>query len=149
MADYPPVSFYFKVDFNLGDERDLRFQEVSGLSAEITLESLNEGGENRFVHRLPAGSKYPNLVLKRGLVTQSKLLTWVHEAIDNMSFTPTDVLVSLMLTDKEPLITWQVFKAYPVKWSVSGFKSTDNTVAIESMELAYQYFLKIGAQGAR
>ena len=30
-----------------------------------------EGGENRFVHRLPKPVKHPNLVLKRGLATTS------------------------------------------------------------------------------
>ena len=32
----------------------------------MEIETVVEGGENRFVHRLPKPVKHPNLVLKRG-----------------------------------------------------------------------------------
>ena len=72
---YPPVGFHFRVVFEgpFGDA-DMRFQNVSGLSAEIGTETLEEGGENRFSHRLPTTPKYPNLVLKRGMLIGSGLL---------------------------------------------------------------------------
>ena len=58
-----PVVFHFKVEFGTGSEdQDTRFQEVTGLGGEITTEEYREGGENRFVHRLPTGAKYGNLV---------------------------------------------------------------------------------------
>ena len=73
MAGYPPVGFHFRVEFGLdgAGDQDSRFQEVGGLSAELGTEELQEGGENRFVHRLPTLPKYGNLVLKRGLLTDS------------------------------------------------------------------------------
>ncbi len=48
---------------------DAAFQEVGGLEAEIEVETVVEGGENRFVHRLPKPVKHPNLSLKRGLAS--------------------------------------------------------------------------------
>ena len=73
MASYiPPCGFYFRVEFvgidGMEDDKEQRFQEVSGLSFEVETEELKEGGENRFVYKLPKRTKYPNLVLKRGLL---------------------------------------------------------------------------------
>lgn len=69
-AYYPPVGFHFLVEFEgLGTEsKDHQFQSVSGLSVDIETEEIAEGGENRFKHKFPVKTKYPNLVLKRGLL---------------------------------------------------------------------------------
>ena len=82
---YPPVGFHFRVEFILDGtvESDTRFQEVSGLSAELGTEEVVEGGENRFSHRLPTRAKYSNLTLKRGLLTESGLIDWCRNAIEN------------------------------------------------------------------
>jgi hypothetical protein len=48
-----PRSFHFKVEFlDVGGvvENDIRFQDVSGLTAEMGIEEIQEGGENRFSH---------------------------------------------------------------------------------------------------
>jgi hypothetical protein len=37
------------------------------------------------------------------------------------------------------LRAWQFNDAYPVKWSVEGFSSTKNDVAIEQIAFAYTY----------
>ncbi|HEX6181118.1 MAG TPA: phage tail protein, partial [Chitinophagaceae bacterium] len=68
MSYYPLVGFHFKVEFSgVGNsDNDTRFQEVSGLTAEIGTEELQVGGENRFSYRLPTRARFGNLVLKRG-----------------------------------------------------------------------------------
>src|SRR5437762_6521961 len=76
-----PVSFHFSVDFSKYD--DIRFQEVGGLTAEMGVEDLAAGGENRFTYRLPTRAKYNNLVLKRGMIKDSKLIDWFKNAIEN------------------------------------------------------------------
>jgi len=40
----------------------------------------------------------------------------------------------------QPVAVWNVVQAYPLKWSMSDLKSSENAVVVESMELAYQYF---------
>ena len=49
---YPPVGFHFRVEFDLpgAGDSDMRFREVSGLSAELEEETYNEGGEQYEVH---------------------------------------------------------------------------------------------------
>lgn len=139
---YPPLSFYFKVEFpNISkNTNDSSFQTVSGLSVEFDVDSIKEGGVNNFEHKLPTRSKSPDLVLKRGLLTNSEVIKWCRDAFENMIFQPTDVLVKLLNEKGEPLRTWNIIHAWPRKWTVSDFNSTDNAVVVETLELNYHYF---------
>ena len=146
---YPPAGFYFKVEFvsvsGANSDTEQRFQEVSGLSVEVETEEVREGGENRFVYKFPKGAKYPNLVLKRGLLKGTALLDWFKSAMYSyftvpLIFQPSDILITLLDDSGQPYAIWNVVQAYPLKWSTSDFKSTDNSVVVETIELAYQYF---------
>jgi phage tail-like protein len=147
---YPPACFHFKVELNGVDGADSdaeqRFQEVSGLSVEVETETLHEGGENRFEYKLPKRAKYPNLILKRGLLKGSAFLDWFKSAMNTYfivvvyDFKPADITITLLDEADEPVAVWNVVQAYPLKWSMSDLRSTENAVVVESMELAYQYF---------
>jgi phage tail-like protein len=136
-----PVSFYFKLSFN-GD--DAAFQEVSGISKEMSVEEVACGGENRFKYRLPTASTSQNLILKRALLREgSKLIAWCASTIDNgliKKIEPQDVSVSLLDASGTVKVMWTFYKAYPVKYAVSDLKSQENGLVIESIELAYTYF---------
>ena len=143
---YPPVGFHFRVEFTLDgmQDGDVRFQEVSGLSAELGIEEVVEGGGNRFPHRLPTRAKYSNLILKRGLLTDSRLIDWCSDAIENFDFEPTTVNVTLLNENHEPVAeSYSFVRAWPVKWAVSDFKAQENSIVVETLELAYNYFSRI------
>lgn len=138
-----PRVYHFKVEFlDVGGviDNDVRFQDVTGLSAEMGIEEIVEGGENRFTHRLPVRAKYSNLILKRAMLTDSGLIKWFRDAIENFEFSPSTVLVKLLDQDHEPIVTWNFINAWPVKWTISDLKATENAIAVETIELAYQYF---------
>jgi len=136
---YPPLGFHFKVEFaDLSGE--YQFQSVSGLNVELETEQIAEGGENRFKHKLPVSTRYPNLVLKRGIRVDSALTKWCRDALENFDIKPTNITISLLNEKHEPLMTWNVVHAYPLKWSVSEFNAEKSQLAIESIELAYNYF---------
>ncbi len=138
-----PVGFFFRVEVaGIQTSDDVRFQEVSGLSAEIGVEEIEEGGQNGFVHRLPKRAKYGNLVLKRGLFSDSELASWCRDAIEHFEFETRDITVSLLDEDGGTLASWHFLHAWPVKWSISDFKAQDNALVIESLELAYRRFRK-------
>ncbi|NTW50995.1 MAG: phage tail protein [Chlorobiaceae bacterium] len=140
---FPPVGFHFRVVFTgIGsDDIDSRFQSVSGLSMELETESRKEGGENRYEHVLPVRAKYPVLVLKRGLVNDSELLTsWCNDAFQSLTIKPVDLTISLLNANHEPLMTWSVKHVWPRKWSHSDLNAEQNVLAIETFELQYQYF---------
>ncbi|MFA5326299.1 MAG: phage tail protein [Prolixibacteraceae bacterium] len=138
---YPPVGFHFKVEFvNLGNNNDQRFQSVTGLNVEYDTESFKEGGENRFEHKLPVRTKYPDLSLKRGMLTDSAVIDWCIDALQNRSFSPVQVNVTLLNEKHDPITTWQFFNVWPKKWSVSDFNAQENSVVIETLDLCYNYF---------
>jgi phage tail-like protein len=148
---YPPGAFYFSVQV-LGSATplalltgvDASFQEVSGITAEFGVEEVAEGGENRFVHHLPRQAKYPNLSLKRGIVTRSSLLAeWAGQTIGSRLSLPIitqNILVMLLGESGLPLIAWAFVNAYPVKWDVAALDSQDNKILTETLELSYNYF---------
>ncbi len=148
---YPPVGFHFRVEFGFlsPSGNDTRFQEVSGISQELAMEEVTEGGENRFVHRLPTRAKYGNLILKRGLLIDSQLIDWIVHAFEGIEsdpgrFEPTTVNVSLLNENHEPLgDTYRFAKAWPVKWAVSDFKAQESGLVVETLELTYNYFTRV------
>lgn len=141
---YPPVGFHFKVEIEgLSGDSEMRFSEVSGLSVELNTEDFAEGGENRFVQKYPTRAKYPDLVLKRGLLVGSAVQSWIHKCVDKYTVTPKTIFVKLLNEEHQPLLTWRLVGAYPTKWSAGDFNATNNTVVIETLQFYYQYFTLI------
>ncbi|POY37294.1 glycerol acyltransferase [Solitalea longa] len=141
MSTYPPVGFHFIVSFMLIDQgADSRFQEVSGLDAEIEMESFVEGGQNRFTWQVPKRARYSDITLKRGMFTNTLLILWFRNALENFVFEPINLTISLLNEEHAPLQTWFVVNAIPKKWSISGFNAQENSIVVESVTLSYQYF---------
>jgi phage tail-like protein len=140
---YPPTGFYFQVNIDeVQGKNEGSFQEVSGLNIKLGKEDIKEGGENRYVHRLPLRPQFENLVLKRGMVTGSGLLQWVEDTAQ-FAFSPKNVTVILMDAESTPLVSWQFNNAYPVTYQVSPFKSQEGALVLETVELCYDYFKRI------
>ncbi|GGB79230.1 hypothetical protein GCM10007424_19240 [Flavobacterium suaedae] len=139
--DYP-VGFYFELSFK---GEDAAFQEVSGISKELTTEEVACGGENRFKYRLPTATVSQNLVLKRALIPGgTQLIDWCASCLDEglaTSIETHDVSVSLLSADGSVCAMWTFYSAYPVKYSISDLKSQESELVIESLELAYTYFI--------
>jgi len=139
---YPPVGFHFKVDV-LGlaaNANDVRFTDVNGLAMELGTEEVAEGGENRFIQKFPTRAKYPELVLKRGLLTDSEITKWIQQCIEDQNIDVKNVDIKLLNSEHQPLMTWHVYNAYPTKWLVSDFNATGNAVVVETLQFYYQYF---------
>ena len=88
----------------------------------------------------PARTKYPELVLKRGLLTSSEVLGWIRQCVDELRIEPKNIDVKLLNEEHQPLLTWHVVKAYPTKWAVSDLNATGNAVVVETLQFFYQYF---------
>lgn len=141
---YPLPAFYFKVVFaSLGGNTDTSFQEVRGLTAEMETEEVVDGGENRYVLRLPKQCKQPQLELKRGITkSSSPLMTWCKKVLSSglaSPITPTLITVMLLNENGDPVCSWSIAGAYPVKWEIDEFSSTKNDVAIETITMSYTY----------
>lgn len=144
-SDYPPVSFHFSVSFiGLMALTDYKFQEVDGIGAEISVEEIKEGGENRFSYQVPIRSKFNTIELKRGLVPAGSLLAkWCTDTLtDGFSekIVPMTLLVSLLDESAIPIMAWKINNAWPIGWNVSKLNAQENTIAIESIKLSCTHF---------
>jgi len=143
----PPVAFHFLVTFYVGgvveNPIDIRFQRVSGISADISPETYEEGGQNLFSHRFPNRVSYGNLILERGLMIGSPLAMEFKAALNTFTFLPGNVQVFLLDGNSDPVASWMFLKTYPVRWSISDLNATSNEVVIETMELAYTHFFPV------
>ena len=145
IGEYPPVAFYFKLSFGgVGSLLDASFKEVSGISMEMDTEEITEGGNNRYKHRVPTSTKYPNLVLKRGYVPiASTLISWCEDTFGgglSTTIKTKTIMVSLLNEYGLPLKSWNFVNAWPVKWSASDLNSMNNEILIETLEFSYSYF---------
>lgn len=144
------LGFRFGVYFFMGgivpNPLDTRFQKVSGLSAELSTKTVEEGGQNLYSHRLPEKISYGNLVLERGMVVGSPLSIEFDTAFSLFKFLPSNVLVTLYneynrsdptKSTIAPVASWMFMDAYPVKWSVSDLDATEKSLMIDTLELAY------------
>lgn len=141
MSEYfPAVAYTFIV--KIGGSKS-SFQEVSGLDIETEVEPIKEGGENNFVHQVPGRTKFGNLVLKRGMMYKdSSMFSWIMNTLQGdleNRISTKDILVELLDPGNpdRTLVSWNIKRAYPVKWSFSGMNSMDSSVFIETIEFAY------------
>lgn len=145
--DYPPAAFAFKVVFAaMGDMSDTSFQDVSGIKATIETETYKELGENGFEYQLPKPATYTNLVLKRGITSMtSPLVLWCKSVFENefSAFEPMEIVVYLIDENKIPKRAWGFSNAFPVSWEVEAFNSSKNEVAIEKIELSYNFLTRV------
>ncbi len=114
------------------------FSEVSGLQAEIETQDYREGGVNEYIHKFAGPTKYPsNLILKKGVTDDKELWSWYCDVM-NGKITRKSVSVLLMNTSGEEKRRWNLYNAYPVKWSGPDLKAAASEVAVEVLELAHE-----------
>jgi phage tail-like protein len=71
------------------------------------------------------------------------LTDWCKETMENFNFETRSLTIDLLNEAHEPLMTWNVVNAIPVKWAIDAFNSSESKIAIETLEFSYQYFTRI------
>ena len=133
---YPLPVFHFRVNWG---GTQIGFSEVSGLSIEVQAIEYRDGASPQYsVVKMPGIPKYSNITLKRGVVAaDNEFYTWLNTTKLN-TVERRDLTISLLNEEHDPVMTWKVNNAFPVKVEGPGLKSTGNEVAIETLELAHE-----------
>nr|WP_321236390.1 phage tail protein [uncultured Psychroserpens sp.] len=142
MADYPLPKFHFKVEWGEGgntDEQDLRFTEVSGLDVEVEMIEYRDGNSPEYSKvKMPGMIKYSNVTLKRGMFQGlGSYGDWYNTIVLNKVERRT-VTIKLLNEEHQPVVTWRLNNAWPVKIQSTDLKGDGNEVAIETMEIAHE-----------
>jgi phage tail-like protein len=140
----PP--FVGRFTFEVGNRQIGAFTEVSGLSVQIDVEELAEGGQNHYTHRLLGRMKWPNLVLKRGVTNTDALFEWLMEfSGDGLTRSgnrvrPQTGKVSVLSPAGTPVRTWSFDGAKPVRWSGPRLAASSRELAVEELEVCHYGF---------
>lgn len=136
MADYPLPAFHFQVDWG---GTNLGFAEVGGLTIEIQAIEYRDGLSPIYSpQKMPGIPKLSNITLKRGIVPKdNEFFDWLNTTQLN-KVERRDITISLLNESHEPVMSWKVTNAFPVKVEGPALKSTGNDVAIETIELAHE-----------
>jgi phage tail-like protein len=135
-STYPLPVFHFIV--NWGGTK-VGFSEVSGLNIESQVIEYRDGVSPEYSSRkMPGLRKYANITLKRGIMSgDNEFYQWLNTTKLN-TVERRDLIISLLNENHEPVMSWKVVNAFPVKVEGPGLKATGNEVAVESIELAHE-----------
>lgn len=134
--EYPIPKFHFQVEW--GGSK-IGFTEVSGLDVEREVIEYRDGASKEFSKlKMPGLTKYSNITLKRGSFSKDNDFYnwWISNKLETVD--RRDITISLLNEEHEPVITWKVKNAWPTKIQPTDLKSDDNSVAIETMEMAHE-----------
>jgi len=151
-TNYPLGKFRFKVGRqknNLESEETVGFTEVSGLSYEIEVAEYRTGLDRGFSKvKIPGLRKFGNVTLKKGVIqgaskANSDFYTWISDgnapfSVKTRTDYRRDIVIVLMDEANEPMVTWTLFQAFPIKVAFTDMKADANEVAIETLELAIE-----------
>ena len=129
--------FHFSVEWAPGTR--IGFTEVTGLTMESDVIEYREGSSPEFHKtKMPGMQKLSNITLKRGTFQGDIEFNEWMETISMNTVQRRDVTIKLLNEQHQPVITWQVKNAWPVKVQSSDLKADGNEVAIETMEIAHE-----------
>lgn len=143
-------TFNFEVTLNRTGTRELLgdggFQEVTGLELEMDVKELMEGGRNDGVIRRVGRAKFPNLVLKRGMLhpaegkVSSELWGWLQGIVEGRRpVARYDGVIDVLSADGQDVVaTWTFERGLPAKLTGPQLNAKTGEVAIEELTLAHE-----------
>ncbi len=140
MADstinYPMPKFHFQVEW-AGDK--IGFTEVSGLDISNEVIEYREGSSSAYTKiKQPGQRKFSNITMKRGIFKgNNKFYDWFN-TISMNTVERRDLTLSLLDEKSNPVVTWTIMRAWPVKITSTDLKADGNDVAIETLEIAHE-----------
>lgn len=137
---YPLPKFHFQVNWGEGQ---LSFTEVSGLDFETEVIEYRSGDSPNYNKtKQPGLNKYSNVTMKKGIFLgdydfYNKWLKTFYFQEQNTQYRTT-VIIQLLNEQHQPVITWNLLKAWPTKITSTDLKADANEVAIETMEWVHE-----------
>jgi len=116
-----------------------RFQEVGGLDASVEVIEYREGGDILNARKLPGQTKHSNLTLKRGYTDDAQIWNWYEDVMTGRTerFRKNLSVIQLDMAGQEKF-RWNLFQAFPVKYTAPSFSAKGNELSIETLEVAYE-----------
>jgi phage tail-like protein len=113
------------------------FSECTGLEMALEVHEYNQGGGNDGTLKFPTRVKPSNLVLKRGITTDSTLWDWFYSFVQGFG-KRRDGTIAVHDAQQNELRVWGFRRGIPTKYSGPQFNAGQSTVAIETLEISHE-----------
>jgi phage tail-like protein len=123
------------------------FSECTGLEMAMQPDEYKEGGHNSAVLRFPNRVTWSNITLKKGAGLGTALWDW-HYGFVIGAGSRRDGVITLLDAARAPVSVWHFRRGLPVKYSAPQLNATQNTAAIETIEIAHEGILMVPGFGA-
>ncbi len=137
---YPYGKFRYRVEIDGLDAGG--FSEVTGFDASIDVMEYREGDMVQTPYKIPGLKKYGNITLKKGLTDSLVMYEWLITGVDGPVDRKTITITSLDESE-QPVASWQVINAWPIKYTAPDFNATSSEVAIETVEIAHEGMTRV------
>jgi phage tail-like protein len=147
----PFTAFRFAVAISVpgtsGTLCNASFAECDGLEMTMDVKTIREGGNNAAQVRLYGAVNYGTLTLKRGMTDNFDLWTWFESLYQlNKPVTRGDVTVTVLAADGvTENVAFFLERCLPVKLKAPPLNAKDGIVAIEELQLAYEWLSRVAA----
>lgn len=134
--NYPIPKFHFSVDWG---GTNIGFSEISGLNVENKLIEYRDGVSPEYSKiKMPGMREFSNITMKRGVFKgDNEFYNWLN-TISLNSVERRDITISLLNELHEPVVTWKIKNAFPVKVQSTDLKADGGEVAIEQLDVAHE-----------
>lgn len=113
------------------------FAEASGLEVDIQPIEYRNGAEDITMRKIPGLKKFPNIVLKRGILGDVALWNWIQQAMDG-KVQRTEGSVVLLDENKQEVMRWNFKRGWPCKWTGPGLNAKNNEIGMETLEICHE-----------
>ncbi|PPK88076.1 phage tail-like protein [Neolewinella xylanilytica] len=135
---WPVPKFHFQVTIDGLDEQ-VSFQEVSGLDTEYDMMEYRSGDSIDFsTIKMPGLRKSSDVTLKKGMFLSDTSLFDYFMKVKMNTIIRSTVTISLLNEEHDPLFTWTLKNAWPMKVSGTDLNAQNSEVAVEEIVLAHE-----------
>ena len=115
------------------------FMTVSGLEEESEVREYREGGDNSTVRKLAGLNSFAPIVLEMGSTFDTELWDWRQE-VKRAGAQGNRKPISIIQQDEggDEVKRWQVFDAWPSKFTAPEFDASSSDNAVESVEIQHE-----------
>jgi len=115
------------------------FMTVSGLEEETEVRTYREGGDNSTVRKLAGLNSYAPIVLEMGSTFDASLWDW-RQKVKREGAQGNRKSISIIQQNekREEVKRWQVFDAWPSKFTGPEFDASSSDTAVESVEIQHE-----------
>jgi phage tail-like protein len=143
MADRVDPYRSYRFSIEIDGITEAYFTEVTGIEASYDVIEFRSGDLSGMAWKLPGLVNNPVVTLKQGTTDNLEIYEWFKgEPGMSGGVERKDVTIKAVDETNAELAVWTFYDAWPCKYTVSDFNASESAVVIETLEMAYEGFLR-------